>query len=157
MMEQRYRVHRGGALAVVFAIAALSLQPAGAQYADAASAAVVGMMTDLSTGQPVEGLVTLIAGHPDNLVWTVRARGGMFRFGDVLPGSAIVIARAAGFGPYFSELRVEAGKQSDVGIGLLREAATSGFVLDGNGCRPWTRASTSVTAGRCRAPGSSRR
>ena len=58
----------------------------------------------------------------------------MFRFGDVLPGSAIVIARAAGFGPYFSELRVEAGKQSDVGIGLLREAATSGFVLDGNGC-----------------------
>lgn len=134
MMKQHYRVHRGGALAAVFAIAALSPQPTGALYADEAPAAIVGMMTDLATGQPAEGLVTLIAGHPDNLVETARTRGGMFQFGDVLPGPAVVLARADGFAPYFGELTIEAGKRSDVRIGLLPEATTSGFVLDGNGC-----------------------
>ena len=55
-MEQHRRVRCEGALAVVFTIAALSPQPTGAQYADAASAAVVGTMADLATGQPAEGL-----------------------------------------------------------------------------------------------------
>ena len=67
-MEQHRRVRCEGALAVVFTIAALSPQPTGAQYADAA--AVVGTMANLETGQPAEGLVTLIAGHPDNLAGT---------------------------------------------------------------------------------------
>ena len=134
MMEPYHRVCCGAVLGAVFAIAALSPQPAGAQTADAVSAAVVGRMTDLTTGRPVEGLVTLIAGHPDNLVETARTRGGMFQFGDVLPGPAVVLARADGFAPYFGELTIEERKQSDVRIGLLPEATTSGFVLDGNGC-----------------------
>ena len=134
MMERHHRGGLGSAFIAVFALAALSPQPAGAQHSDAASAAVAGTMTDSATGQPAEGLVTLIVGQPDNLVETARTSGGMFRFGDVPPGPAVVLARADGFAPYFGELTIEAGKPGDVRIELLPEATMSGFVVDGNGC-----------------------
>ena len=133
-MERHHRVGLGSACAAVLAIAALSPQPAAAQYTDAVSAPVAGMMTGSATGQPAEGLVTLFAGHPDNLVETARTRGGMFQFGDVPPGPAFVLARADGFAPYFGELTIEAGRPGDVRIELLPEATLSGLVVDGNGC-----------------------
>ena len=133
-MEQRHRVDRGSAFAAVLAVAALSAQPAAAQYSDAVSAPVAGTMTGSATGQPAEGLVTLIAGHPDGLVETARTVDGMFQFGDVPPGPAVVLARADGFAPYFGELTIEAGEPGDVRIELLPEAAMSGVVLDENGC-----------------------
>jgi len=133
-MEQRRRVDRGSAIAAVLAVVAMSSQPAAAQYSDAASAPVSGMMTVSATGQPAEGLVTLIAGHPDSLAETARTLHGMFRFGDVPPGPAVVLARADGFAPYFVELTIEAGKPAEVRIELLPEATMSGAVLDENGC-----------------------
>ncbi len=133
-MEQRHRVDRGSAIAAVLAVAALSSQPAAGQDSDAVSAPVAGMMTGSATGRPAEGLVTLIAGHPDSLVETARTLDGVFRFGDVPPGPAVVLARADGFAPYFGELTSEAGKPGDVRIELLPEATMSGVVLDGNGC-----------------------
>ena len=133
-MEQRHRVDRGSAIAAVLGVAALSSQPAAGQDSDAVSAPVAGMMTGSATGRPAEGLVTLIAGHPDSLVETARTLDGVFRFGDVPPGPAVVLARADGFAPYFGELTIEAGKPGDVRIELLPEATMSGVVLDGNGC-----------------------
>ena len=135
-MEQRHRVNRGSVIAAVLAVAALSLQSAAAQDSDsdAVSAPVAGMMTGSATGRPAEGLVTLIAGHPDSLVETARTLDGMFQFGDVPPGPAVVLARADGFAPYFGELTIEAGEPRDVRIELLPEAAMSGVVLDDNGC-----------------------
>ena len=133
-MEQRHRVDRASIFAALLAVAALSAQPAAAQYPDAVSAPVAGTMTGSATGRPAEGLVTLIAGHPDSLVETARTLDGMFQFGDVPPGPAVVLARADGFAPYFGELTIEAGKPGDVRIELLPEATMSGVVLDGNGC-----------------------
>lgn len=133
-MEQRHRVDRGSAIAAVLAVAALSPQPAAAQDWDAVSAPVAGTMTGSATGQPAEGLVTLIAGHSDGLVETARTLDGMFRFGDVPPGPAVVLARADGFAPYFGELTIEGGEPRHVRIELLPEATMSGVVLDENGC-----------------------
>ena len=133
-MEQRHRVNRGSAIAAVLAVAALSPQPAAAQDSDGVSVRVAGMMTGSATGQPADGLVTLIAGHPDSLVETARTLDGMFQFGDVPPGPAVVLARADGFAPYFGGLTIEAGEPRDVRIQLLREATMSGVVLDENGC-----------------------
>ena len=133
-MEQRHRVDRGSVVAAVLVVAALSSQPAAAQYPAAGSAPVAGVMTGWATGQPAEGLVTLIAGHPDSLVETARTLDGMFRFGDVPAGPAVVLARADGFAPYFGELTIEAGEPGNVRIELLPEATLSGVVLDENGC-----------------------
>ena len=133
-MEQRPRVDRRSAFVALLAVVALSPQPAGAQPSDAVSAPVAGVMTGSATGQPAEGLVTLIAGHPDSLVETARTLGGMFQFGDVPPGPAVVLARADGFAPYFGELTIEGGEPGDVRIELLPEATMSGVVLDENGC-----------------------
>ncbi len=133
-MEQRHRVDRGSAIAAVLAVAALSPQPAAVQDWDAVSAPVAGTMTGSATGEPADGLVTLIAGHPDSLVETARTLDGMFRFDDVPPGPAVVLARADGFAPYFGELTIEAGEPRDMRIELLPEATMNGVVLDGNGC-----------------------
>ena len=133
-MEQHHRFRRRSAFAALLAVAALSPQPAATQYSDAISAPVAGMMTGSATGQPADGLVTLIAGHPDGLVETARTLDGMFQFGDVPPGPAVLLARADGFAPYFGELTVVAGEPGDVRIELLPEATLSGVVLDGNGC-----------------------
>ena len=90
-------------------------------------------MVDMATGAPAEGYVTLyVRGSINALNSAARTRRGAFRFDDLPPGPAIVVAHADGFAPYFGTLNVDAGKGQSTRIGLLLEAVAGGLVVDSN-------------------------
>ena len=68
-------------------------------------------------------------GHGDS---AARTRRGAFRFDDLPPGPAIVVAHADGFAPHFGTLNVDAGNGQSTRIGLLLEAVAGGLVVDSN-------------------------
>ena len=85
--------------------------------------------------------------NPLNHVSAHGKTRGTFMFVDLPPGPAIVHAYANGFGPYYGEMTVEAGKQYDVSIGLRLEGRAMGHVLDSSGNLVLGPTSTSATAG----------
>lgn len=104
------------------------------QFALVPPSGVDGTLADMATGRAVEGIVTLSVRHPVNLVSDAkRAAGGTFRFDDLPPGPAVILAHADGYAPYFGELTIDTGKRSDARVRLLLEAAASGSVLDAGG------------------------
>ena len=98
-----------------------------------APAVLSGSLVDAATGRGVEGLVTLEVHHPLNHVASTALARGSFRFEDLPAGSAIIYAHADGFAPYFSTLRIDAGKASTARLGLMLEAAASGLIVDRDG------------------------
>lgn len=91
-------------------------------------------MADMASHRPVAGAVTIYVRHPDNFVSsTVQSEDGTFRFDDLPPGSALLVAQADGFVPYAGSLSVAAGKPSDARVRLLLQASAAGRVLDGRG------------------------
>ena len=96
-------------------------------------ARVEGTMVDMATRALAEGYVRLYVRGAVNLVnSSARTRNGVFRFDDLPPGPAAVVAHADGFSPHFSTLTVNVGENHSTRIGLLLEAVASGVVVDGN-------------------------
>lgn len=96
-------------------------------------ARIEGTLVDSATGAAADGYVMVYVRDPINGANTsARARRGVFRLDGLLPGPAVVLAHAQGFAPYFGTLTVNAGEARTTRIGLLLEAAVSGWVVDGN-------------------------
>ncbi len=96
-------------------------------------ARVEGTMVDMATGASVDGYVTMYVRSPASLVNNAaRVRGGVFRFDDLPPGPAVVVAHAYGFSPYFGALTIDAGKNHSTRVGLVLESVASGLVVDAN-------------------------
>lgn len=73
-------------------------------------------MADRASHRPVAGAVTIYVRHPDNFVSsTVQSDDGTFRFDDLPPGSALLVAQADGFAPYAGSLSVAAGNRATRG------------------------------------------
>ena len=97
-------------------------------------ATVQGTVADLVSGRLVDSSVTVFVRNPDNFVSaTALVETGTFQIDDLPPGPAVLIAHAEGFAPYVGALTVEAGKQRDIRVRLVLQAATSGRVEDAHG------------------------
>lgn len=93
-----------------------------------------GTVTDMATRQSVGALVTVTVQHPGDVVSDMTiSENGTFRFDDLPPGPAVVMARADGYAPSLGAVTVEAGKARDARIGLLLEAVAAGQVQDRGG------------------------
>jgi len=104
---------------------------------------VSGRLVDMGTQRGVDGSVTVEVLNTLNLVSAHAQVSGAFTFVDLPPGPAVVHAYANGFGPYYGEMTVEAGKQHTVSIGLRLEARASGRVVGADG-KPVPGASVNV-------------
>ncbi len=96
-------------------------------------AAVQGSLTDGVTSQRLVGVVTTLVQHPNNYVSsTALVEDGTFRFEDLPPGPAVILAYADGYAPTLSKFTAMAGKDQNVQIGLKTEAKIAGRVLAAN-------------------------
>ena len=96
-------------------------------------ARIAGTMADAVTRRGAVGVVTVLARDRYNLVSASEDANTSFEFDDLPPGPAVIYTQADGFAPYFGTVMIEAGKRTDVRLGLLLEAVATGQVLENNG------------------------
>lgn len=96
-------------------------------------ASISGTMADAVTRRGAVGVVTVLARDRYNLVSASEEANTLFQFDDLPPGPAVIYTQADGFAPYFGTVTIEAGKRTDVRLGLLLEAVATGQVLESNG------------------------
>ena len=107
---------------------------------------VSGSLVDAVSRQGLAGRVILTVKGRYHHVSKGALAQGLFRFVGLPTGPAIAVAYADGYAPHYSELTVEAGKESATSIGLLREASAAGTVQDAGG-DPITGATVYVAYG----------
>lgn len=93
-------------------------------------ATVQGALTYGMTSQRLVGAVTTLVQHPDNYVSsTAMVEDGTFRFEDLPPGPAVILAHADGYAPAFGTFTAVAGEEQNLRVGLQLEARATGRVL----------------------------
>ena len=91
---------------------------------------VEGTVADMMTGRQVTADVALYVRHPISAISNAMEAHGMFRFVDLLPGPAILVAHADGYAPHFRELTIGEGTGHSERIRLLSEAVVTGAVVN---------------------------
>jgi hypothetical protein len=97
--------------------------------------AVVAGVVIVGSGQGIRTRMTLISQHPRNLVTKSQTvNDGTFTFKGVLPGRAILIARAEGMAPTILPLEVQEGAQMEgLTVRLEEDGVIFGRIVDSSG------------------------